>query len=96
MGDCPTRGCGEGPLQGSVQAVRNDGELLEPPPAGAGAAAGAASESVSPLRPDADGWLSAAAARHTSGDTGRMAQRLLDDFRRGVLGPIALELPRQS
>ena len=24
-----------------------------------------------------------------------VAQRLLDDFRRGVLGPIALELPRQ-
>ncbi len=38
-------------------------------------------------------WLTAAAARHTSGDTPRMAQRLLDDFRRGLLGPIALELP---
>ena len=38
-------------------------------------------------------WLAAAAARHTSGDTDRMAQRLLDDFRRGVLGAIALELP---
>ncbi len=35
----------------------------------------------------------AAAARHTSGDTVRMAQRLLDDFRRSLLGPIALELP---
>jgi ribosome biogenesis GTPase A len=44
-------------------------------------------------RPDADGWLRAAAERHTSGDTARMAQRFLDDFRRGMLGPIALELP---
>ncbi len=38
-------------------------------------------------------WLETAAARHTSGDTARMAQRLLDDFRRSLLGPIALELP---
>ncbi len=43
--------------------------------------------------PDASAWLEAASSRHTSGDTARMAQRLLDDFRRGVLGPIALELP---
>jgi ribosome biogenesis GTPase A len=43
--------------------------------------------------PDADGWLRAAAERHTSGDTARMAQRFLDDFRRGMLGPLALELP---
>ena len=42
---------------------------------------------------DAIGWLSAAAERHTSGDTARMAQRVLDDFRRGMLGAIALELP---
>lgn len=42
---------------------------------------------------DGWGWLEAAAARHTSGDTARMAQRLLDDFRRSLLGPIALELP---
>jgi len=41
----------------------------------------------------AEDWLAAAAARHTSGEPGRMAQRLLDDFRRGLLGPIALELP---
>lgn len=45
------------------------------------------------LPPDAAGWLAAAAARHTSGDMARMAQRLLDDFRRGQLGAIALELP---
>ena len=43
--------------------------------------------------PDAENWLLAAAARHTSGDSARMAQRLLDDFRRGLLGSIALELP---
>jgi ribosome biogenesis GTPase A len=40
-----------------------------------------------------EAWLEAAALRHTSGDPGRMAQRLLDDFRRQFLGPIALELP---
>ena len=38
-------------------------------------------------------WLALAATRHTSGDAARMAQRLLDDFRRQFLGPIALELP---
>ena len=38
-------------------------------------------------------WLDAAAARHTSGETARMAQRLLDDFRKSALGSIALELP---
>ena len=38
-------------------------------------------------------WMQQAAARHTSADTGRMAQRLLDDFRRSALGSIALELP---
>ncbi len=43
--------------------------------------------------PDPAAWLAASAARHTSGDTARMAQRLLDDFRRSLLGAIALELP---
>jgi ribosome biogenesis GTPase A len=38
-------------------------------------------------------WLQTAADRHTSGDVPRMAQRLLDDYRRLVLGPIALEWP---
>ena len=38
-------------------------------------------------------WLAAAAQRHTSGDMARMAQRLLDDFRKSALGSIALELP---
>ena len=42
---------------------------------------------------DGENWLLAAAQRHTSGDSARMAQRLLDDFRRGLLGTIALELP---
>ena len=40
-------------------------------------------------------WLKAAAVRHTSGDTARMAQRLLDDFRKSALGSIALELPAE-
>ncbi len=42
---------------------------------------------------NANAWLVAVADRHTSGDTLRMAQRLLDDFRRSFLGLIALELP---
>ncbi len=74
------------PLEGSnpvvaknVQSVQDQGDS----PASFGG----------PLRPDAHGWLEAAAARHTSGDTARMAQRFLDDFRRGMLGPLALELP---
>ena len=41
-------------------------------------------------------WLQAAAHAHTSGCTARMARRLLDDFRKGHLGAIALQLPRQS
>jgi ribosome biogenesis GTPase A len=41
----------------------------------------------------AEAWLGAAALRHTSGEAPRMAQRLLDDFRRSLLGAIALELP---
>ena len=47
---------------------------------------------VAPMLP-VEAWLEAVAARHTSGAGERMAQRLLDDFRRGLLGPIALELP---
>jgi ribosome biogenesis GTPase A len=42
---------------------------------------------------EGEAWLAAAAARHTSGDLLRMAQRLLDDFRRSQLGTITLELP---
>ena len=38
-------------------------------------------------------WLEAAASRHTSADTSRMAQRLLDDFRKSALGSIDIELP---
>ncbi|MEO1003193.1 MAG: ribosome biogenesis GTPase YlqF [Cyanobacteria bacterium J06638_7] len=43
--------------------------------------------------PDAESWLAAAAERHTSGDSLRMATKLLDDFRCSRLGPVALELP---
>lgn len=42
---------------------------------------------------DPEAWLTLAAARHTSGDRVRMAQRLLDDFRKGLLGPMGLETP---
>jgi ribosome biogenesis GTPase A len=45
--------------------------------------------------PDVEGWLAAAAERHTSGESLRMATKLLDDFRCGRLGAIALELPPQ-
>jgi ribosome biogenesis GTPase A len=62
---------------------RRYGLPLEPlPPEEAGGAA-----------VDAEGWLAAAAGRHTSGDRQRMATRLLDDFRCGRLGAIGLELP---
>lgn len=43
--------------------------------------------------PDGETWLIDAAARHTSGDTTRMATKLLDDYRCARLGSIALELP---
>ena len=43
--------------------------------------------------PDVEGWLVIAAERHTSGDSLRMATKLLDDFRCARLGAIALELP---
>ena len=39
-------------------------------------------------------WLTTAAERHTSSNTERMAQRLIDDFRKGMLGLISLELPK--
>ena len=42
---------------------------------------------------DKSSWLLSAAKRHTSGDTMRMSQRLLDDFRKKLLGSISLELP---
>jgi ribosome biogenesis GTPase A len=45
--------------------------------------------------PDVEGWLAAAAERHTGNDTLRMATKLLDDFRCSRLGAIALELPPQ-
>ncbi len=42
---------------------------------------------------DKSSWLLSAAERHTSGDINRMSQRLLDDFRKNLLGNISLELP---
>ena len=42
---------------------------------------------------DPDLWMQAAAEKHTSADISRMAQRLMDDFRKSSLGSIALELP---
>ena len=71
--------------EGSDEATEEEG-------ISAVAAAGAAAARLA-LPADAAGWLAAAASRHTSGDTTRMAQRLLDDFRRGQLGALALELP---
>jgi len=68
-------------LQGSVQPVLNPATPLE-----------AGLPAAEPIC-EAPGWLAAAALRHTSGDRARMAQRLLDDFRRGQLGAIALEFP---
>ena len=38
-------------------------------------------------------WLLAVSELHTSGNKTRMAQRILDDFRKTVLGLISLEVP---
>ena len=37
--------------------------------------------------------VEAETSRSLAGETARMAQRLLDDFRKSALGSIALELP---
>ncbi len=42
---------------------------------------------------DPSKWVEMAAALHTSNDSRRMSQRLLDDFRKNLLGQISLELP---
>ena len=42
---------------------------------------------------DTHQWLLSAARIHTSSNTTRMAQRVLDDFRKTLLGLISLELP---
>ncbi len=39
-------------------------------------------------------WLKLVADRHTSGDVRRMAQRVLDDFRKNLLGHFPLEHPK--
>ncbi len=38
-------------------------------------------------------WLENAAQYHTSGNTNRMSQKILDDYRKRLIGKIALELP---
>ncbi len=38
-------------------------------------------------------WLVDTAVKHTSSDLRRMAQKILDDFRKSLLGSISLELP---
>ena len=45
------------------------------------------------IKTNAHEWLLSAAELHTSSDTRRMSQRLLDDFRKSLLGLISLELP---
>ena len=65
--------------------LRRYGIPLTPLPGAQGAEAAA---------PDVECWLAAAAERHTSGDTTRMATKLLDDYRCARLAAIALELPR--
>ena len=42
---------------------------------------------------DVDQWLMKVSERHTSGNKIRMAQRVVDDFRKSFLGLISLELP---
>jgi ribosome biogenesis GTPase A len=59
----------------------------------AGVAAGMLERRYGVAAAPGEPWLAATADRHTSGDTGRMAQRLLDDYRRGARGAMALELP---
>ncbi|MFN9545676.1 MAG: ribosome biogenesis GTPase YlqF [Cyanobacteriota bacterium] len=67
-----------------VPTVLSDsGPVLSPLQAGAAAVASA----------DPDAWLERASRRHTSGERLRMATRLLDDFRCGRLGSVALEVP---
>ena len=78
------------PLEGIELLGFFDDRLAE---RGAGVAAGLLERRYGIAAQDPNAWLEAAASRHTSGDEGRMAQRLLDDFRRAQLGPIALELP---
>tara|TARA_Y100001968_G_scaffold262799_1_gene251199 strand:+ start:1006 stop:1869 length:864 start_codon:yes stop_codon:yes gene_type:complete len=45
------------------------------------------------IKTNAHEWLLSAAELHTSSDTRRMSQRLLDDFRKSLLGLISLEMP---
>lgn len=45
---------------------------------------------------DGSTWLAAAASQHTTGDSSRMAIKVLEDFRRSLLGPLALEFPPKT
>ena len=45
------------------------------------------------IKTNAHEWLLSAAELHTSSDTRRMSQRLLDDFRKSLLGLISLKMP---
>ncbi len=48
---------------------------------------------LNPQSINIENWLIEASKIHTSSDTNRMAQRILDDFRKVLLGKISLELP---
>ena len=79
-------------LQRDPRAGVAQGLLLQRYGMAVGALAAAAGDG--PDLADVETWLQAAAARHTSGDTTRMATKLLDDYRCARLGAIALELPQ--
>ena len=49
--------------------------------------------SLNEVNNNAQEWLLNAAKIHTSANLQRMSQKLLDDFRKNLLGPIGLELP---
>ena len=44
---------------------------------------------------DPDQWIKLASEKHTSGNQGRMATRLIEDFRTQMLGKICLEVPSE-
>jgi ribosome biogenesis GTPase A len=95
LGVLETRyGVALGALEG--KAPEEDRSLSGAASAGAGSAGAGSGGPSEGGAPDPDHWLDRVAARHTSGERLRMATRLLDDFRCGRLGSIALELPPVS
>lgn len=50
-------------------------------------------EEFNPNKIISEEWLQSIANKHASGDKRRMAQKILDDFRKSFLGLISLELP---